>query len=395
MFFRKKKFIPYGKHFIDKNDINAVSRALKSEFITQGPIVELFEKSISNKVNAKYSIAVNSATSALHLACLALDIKKDDILWTSAITFVASANCGRYCGAKIDFIDINMKDGLIDIEKLKEKLEIAKKKNMLPKILIAVHLGGASCEMETLFSLSQKYKFHIIEDASHAIGGKYKNQNIGNCKFSSITIFSFHPVKIITTGEGGMATTNNKKLADKMYQLRSHGITKKKEEFLNKYLGAWYYEQQDLGFNYRMTDLQSALGKSQLNKLEQIIRKREKIFLKYKNNLNSETVYMQNFPSNVSSAYHLAIIFFKNIKVSQHKKFFEFLRDSSIGVQLHYLPVHLHPYYRNLGFKKGDFPNAEKYSRSVISLPIFPTLKNSEQNFVIKKVKEYIDLFNL
>ena len=278
MFFRKKKFIPYGKHFIDKNDINAVSRALKSEFITQGPIVEHFEKSISNKVNAKYSIAVNSATSALHLACLALDIKKDDILWTSAITFVASANCGRYCGAKIDFIDINMKDGLIDIEKLKEKLEIAKKKNMLPKILIAVHLGGASCEMETLFSLSQKYKFHIIEDASHAIGGKYKNQNIGNCKFSSITIFSFHPVKIITTGEGGMATTNNKKLADKMYQLRSHGITKKKEEFLNKYLGAWYYEQQDLGFNYRMTDLQSALGKSQLNKLEQIIRKREKFF---------------------------------------------------------------------------------------------------------------------
>ena len=393
MFLRRKKYIPYGKQNIDIKDIFEVTKALKKEFITQGPIVNKFETNFNLKVSSNFSVAVNSATSALHLACRALELKKGDILWTTPITFVASANCGIYCGASVDFVDINFDNGLIDIHKLEEKLIKASKNDSLPKIIIPVHLGGASCDMKELSLLSQKYNFKIIEDASHAIGGKYQNEFIGNCRYSSITVFSFHPVKIITTGEGGMATTNDKALAEKMQKLRSHGITKNKSEFKQKSFGDWYYEQQDLGYNYRITDIQAALGLSQLKKLENIINKRKKIFTKYKTFFNSDDIFMQNIPSNVSSSNHLAIIFFKNIDADTHKLIFKHLRDSKIGVQVHYLPVHLQPFYRKLGFREGDYPSAEEYSKKVISLPIFPTLSNYDQNYVISKVQECIKIY--
>ena len=386
MFFKNKKYIPYGKQKIDRKDISYVVKALKSELITQGPLVDKFEKLISKKVNSKYSVAVNSATSALHIACKALDLKEGDILWTSSITFVASANCGRYCGASVDFLDIDYFNGLIDIAKLEEKLKIAKKNQKLPKIIIPVHLGGASCDMQSLDLLSKEYGFKIIEDASHAIGGQYKNRPVGNCKYSSITIFSFHPVKIITTGEGGVATTNNEKLAQKMYKLRSHGITKVEKEFTLKNVGDWYYEQQDLGFNYRMTEFQAALGISQLEKLNLIISKRKHIVDKYKSALNFKGVKLQNIDSDSISSNHLVICLFNDVNDEQHKNIFSFLRSQRIGVQLHYLPVHLQPYYRKLGFKEGDFPAAEKYSKRAISLPIFPELKHSELKYITNQI---------
>ena len=393
MFSKTRKNIPYGKQNIDFKDILEVTKALKQEFITQGPIVDKFENQFSLKVCSKFSVAVNSATSALHISCRALGLQKGDILWTSPITFVASANCGIYCGASVDFVDINFNNGLIDIDKLEEKLIKAAKNNSLPKIIIPVHLGGASCDMKAIFALSKKYNFKIVEDASHAVGGKYHKEPIGNCKYSSITIFSFHPVKIITTGEGGIATTNDKNLAIKMRQLRSHGITKNDDDFIQKNLGDWYYEQQDIGYNYRLTDIQAALGLSQLNKLEKIIKKRKKIFDKYDKYFDNENIFMQKIPTSVCSSYHLAIIYFKNANVGIHKRIFDYLRSSRIGVQLHYLPVHLQPFYRNLGYKEGDFPSAEKYSQKVISLPIFPTLSKQEQNYVISIIKDCIMRF--
>mgnify|MGYP001413371775 CR=1 FL=1 len=390
MFLRRKKFIPYGKQNIDFRDILEVTKALKKEFITQGPIIDKFENNFSLKVCANFSVAVSSATCALHIACRALGLKKGDILWTSPITFVASANCGIYCGATVDFVDITFDNGLIDLHKLEEKLIKAAKTNSLPKIIIPVHLGGASCDMRVLNYLSQKYNFKIIEDASHAVGGKYQNELVGSCKYSSITIFSFHPVKIITTGEGGMATTKDKELANKMRKLRSHGITKNKNDFIVKNQGDWYYEQQDIGYNYRLTDIQAALGLSQLKKLDDILIKRKRIFEIYKTFFSKKNIFMQNIPSNVSSAYHLAIIFFKDIDAHTHKLIFNYMRNSKIGVQLHYLPVHLQPFYRKLGFKDGDFPVAEEYSKKVISLPIFPNLSKHEQDYVISTVHESI-----
>jgi len=270
-------FIPYSCQDINESDINSVIKVLKSPFITQGPLVKDFEDAIAKKVNSKYAVATNSATSSLHLACLALGLKEGDIIWTSPITFVASANCGLYCGAKVDFVDIEPNTGLISISELENKLQIANKINKLPKILIPVHLCGTSCNMKEIFNLSQKYGFQIIEDASHAIGGKYFSEYIGNCKYSDITVFSFHPVKIITTGEGGIATTNNIKLSQKMEDLRSHGITKDQTRFLYKAQGQWSYEQQDLGFNYRLTDINAALGLSQLQRLDEFIEKRNSI----------------------------------------------------------------------------------------------------------------------
>ncbi len=392
MNFIKRKFIPYGRQDISLRDIYSVFKVLKRDLITQGPEIESFEKEISREVNSKFAIAVNSATSALHISCIALGLRENDIIYTSAITFVASANCGRFCGAKVEFLDIEPKTGLIDINKLEHKLQKASKENKLPKIIIPVHLGGASCDMKGLYSLKQKFGFKIIEDASHAIGGKYFGEPVGNCKYSEISIFSFHPVKIITTGEGGIATTNDKEIAEKLFNLRSHGITKNPKEFIYEPKGLWYYEQNQIGFNFRMTDFQAALGKSQLNRLKKIVLIREKLFKVYKKSFAGTSLKMQEIPKDVNSAYHLGICFMEGINEEKHKFIFHNLRKLNIGVQLHYLPVHLQPYYRNLGYKEGDFPCAEEYSKKVLSLPLYSKLRGNEQKFVINSILKLVNI---
>ena len=385
------KLIPYGKQNITEEDIEAVVDILKSDFITQGPAIEIFEKKISEKLTCNYSVAVNSATSALHLSCLALELTSKDILWTVSNSFVASANCGRYCGAQIDFIDINPKTGLMCIDKLKNKLEEAKNLNKLPKIVIPVHLSGTCCDMESISKLSKIYGFKIIEDASHAIGGKYKGEYIGNCKYSSITIFSFHPVKIITTGEGGIATTNNSKIYEKLKILRTHGIVKERNKFTQKPTGPWHYEQQVLGLNYRMTDIHAALGMSQLKRLDKICIKRNFLLSRYKENISSEKITFLEIPSDCISSVHLCIIKLRVIDETIHRQFFEYFRNSKIGVQLHYTPIHLQPYYQNLGFKKGYLPNTEAYANQAISIPLFPDLTPTQQDYVIEKANNFLE----
>lgn len=386
---KSNNYIPYGRQTIDNDDIDAVIEVLKSSFLTQGPNVQQFEEIISEKVTSNYTIAVNSATSALHIACLALGLEKGDILWTTPITFVASANCALYCGASIDFVDIKLSTGLIDINALEKKLEIAKKTNSLPKIVIPVHLAGTSCEMYEIKRLSELYGFYIIEDASHAIGATYDNHAVGSCKYSDITVFSFHPVKIITTGEGGCCTTNKKSLAESMYKLRSHGITKNTNEFVASKVGPWHYEQQILGFNYRLSDIHAALGISQTKKLKTLISKRHIIMNKYLQELVNLPLCFLSQPSNTYSSLHLAILRLTGEAKKDHSEFFNYLRSNNIGVQLHYSPVHLQPYYRNLGFNEGDFPNAEIYGKSAISIPIYPTMTEENQSYIIHKIKKY------
>ncbi|MDA9693774.1 UDP-4-amino-4,6-dideoxy-N-acetyl-beta-L-altrosamine transaminase, partial [Prochlorococcus sp. AH-736-P13] len=363
-FFRwkfSKRFIPYGKQSINNEDIKSVKKAMKSALITQGPLTKEFEEKIANKVGAEYSVSFNSATSALHIACKALGLEQGDYLWTSPITFVASANCGLYCGAKVDFVDIDPNTGLISIEKLKEKLDFASKNNTLPKIIIPVHLAGSSCNMKEISKLGAKYNFKIIEDASHAIGGKYNDKYIGNCEYSSICIFSFHPVKIITTGEGGMATTNEFNLFNLMQKLSSHGIVRDQSKFLFEPNGVWSYEQQTLGYNFRITEIQAALGISQLKRLDYFVKKRNQLHKIYTELFENEPIRMLEIPKDSYSALHLAIIRLNDTRKGSHKFIFEEMRKNNIGVQLHYQPVHLQPYYKKLGFKEGDFPNAEVY----------------------------------
>ena len=390
MFFKKKEFIPYGKQTITGEDIKEVIKTLKSDYITQGPKIIQFENELSKKVNSKYSISMNSATSALHLSCLALDLQKDDLVWTSTISFVASANCALYCGAKIDFIDINANTGLIDENLLEEKLEIAAKRNNLPKIIIPVHLAGTPCNMKKIFELSKIYGFKIIEDASHALGAKYKNNFIGSCKYSDITVFSFHPVKIITTCEGGVATTNNRKLYKKLKKLSSHGITKNKSEFKYKNDCLWYYEQNELGYNYRLNDVQASLGISQLKRLEKIIKDRNKLLDFYKKISNNTNFSFLEIPNDCLSSVHLAVIKFKVFNPKTHKNIFKKMRNEGIGVQVHYLPIHLQPYYRNKGFSKGDFPIAERYSKNSFSLPLYPGLKSKFQIKIINLIERFL-----
>tara|TARA_B100000886_G_scaffold169003_1_gene115688 strand:- start:12436 stop:13629 length:1194 start_codon:yes stop_codon:yes gene_type:complete len=387
-FFKNSKFIPYGRQNITKDDIKAVVKVLKSEFLTQGTLLEDFEKEISVKVNSKHVIAVNSATSALHIACLALGLRQGDYLWTSPITFVASANCGIYCGATIDFVDIDKNSSLISIKDLEEKLKKAKLENKLPKIIIPVHLGGSSCNMKAIYKLSREYGFFIIEDASHALGGKYENQPVGNCKYSDISIFSFHPVKIITTGEGGVAVTNNQKYAQKMRDLRSHCIIKDRSRFEEKIPGEWRYEMQDLGFNYRMNEIQAALGLSQLKRLEKIVYRRNIIHKHYQELLKNLPLQLIEVPNNVYSSFHLAVIKLDNKEI--HQNVFEGMRKNGIGVQLHYSPVHLNPYYKKLGFKKGDFPKAEEYASRSFSLPLYPELTIFNLRKIVMILKELI-----
>ena len=381
--------IPYSKQNISKEDIRAVTEVLKSEYLTTGPKVEEFELSCKQYFNSKYSLSFNSATSALHVACLSMEITEGDLIWTSPISFVASANCALYCGASIDFVDIDSGTFNICVNSLEDKLIEAKKLKKLPTLIVVVHLAGMPCDMEKIKELSKVYGFKIIEDASHAVGSSYKGSLIGDSKYSDITIFSFHPVKIFTTGEGGMILTNNKNYAKKALLHRAHGITRDHLEFQNKEFEPWIYEQQSLGYNYRMTDISAALGISQLKKVKTWNVKRNKLSNIYKSSFgNTKEIEFQLNNLDSFSSYHLFII-----QVNNRKKVFQYLRNKEIGVNVHYIPIHFHPYYKKLGFKEGDFPNAEKYYSKAISIPLYPSLTKKDQNYVIENVIESVRMF--
>ena len=377
--------IPYGKQEITQQDIDAVLDVLNSDFLTQGPQVPAFEKVLSEHTGSNYALAVNSATSALHIACLALGLESGDRLWTTPVTFVASANCGLYCGAQVDFVDINPDTYNMCPVKLEQKLIRAKQTGQLPKVVVPVHLCGQPCDMKAIAKLAKEYGFKVIEDASHAIGGKYFDKPIGNCEYSDITVFSFHPVKIVTTAEGGAAVTNSKALADKMSLLRSHGITRDTALMKNESHGSWYYEQIDLGFNYRMTELQAALGVTQMQRLPSFIEARHRLAARYNELLSDLPITLPYQLDNTYSGLHLYVICLKldQIKLT-HKDVFNALRENGIGVNLHYIPVHIQPYYKEMGFKTGDFPEAERYYQEAISLPMFHIMTDEEQDEVVR-----------
>jgi len=383
--------IPYGRQDINQADIDAVVAVLRSDFLTQGPAMPAFEKAVADYCGAQHAVAVNSATSALHIACLALGVGKGDCVWTTPITFVASANCALYCGATVDFVDIDPRTYNLSVDCLAEKLALAKKTGKLPKVVIPVHLCGQPCDMAGIHALSQQYGFKIIEDASHAIGGKYKGEPIGNCRHSDITVFSFHPVKIITTGEGGMAMTNDVHLAKRMQSLRSHGISRDESEMTHAPDGPWYYQQIDLGYNYRMTDLQAALGLSQMRRLEEFVTKRHAIAELYDQLLTGLPVIAPWQHVDSYSSLHLYVIRLKLEKISStHRQVFEALRAAEIAVNLHYIPVHRHPYYEGLGFKAGYCPEGERYYVEAISLPMYPGLTVEQQNRVVSALAEAV-----
>ena len=377
------KVIPYGKQSISQDDINAVIDVLKSDWLTQGPAVPAFESAIAEYCGAHYACATNSATSALHIACLALDVGKGDIVWTSPISFVASSNCALYCGAEVDFVDIDLETGNMSVAALKEKLTLAKQSQQLPKVVIPVHLAGQSCDMAAINALAKEYGFKVIEDASHAIGAKYKDKPVGSCVYSDITVFSFHPVKIITSAEGGMAVTNCAGLNKKMSRLRSHGITNIPEEMTESSHGPWYYQQLELGFNYRMTDMQAALGLSQLKQLDNFVSVRNDIATTYNYAFVNSTVAHLTQSNECYSSYHLYIVRLTQCDVEKHKSVITGMREQGIIAHLHYIPIHLQPYYQALGFSDGDFPNAETYYKQAVTIPLHPTMTADEQQFVI------------
>ena len=383
--------IPYGRQSIDEEDIASVLKVLRSDLITQGPIPDLFEKEVSNLVNSNFAVVTNSATSSLLVSCLSLGLEKGDYLWTSPNSFVASANCALHCGAQIDFVDIDLDTGNISLEKLKEKLETAKKENKLPKIIIPVHFAGQPTDQEEIWKLSKEYDFKIIEDASHSLGAKHMGEKVGSCKWSDVTVFSFHPVKIITSCEGGMSTTNDKDIRDKMHLYRTHGITKDSSKFVNG-TDPWHYEQHLLGHNFRLSDLHAALGLSQLIKLPKFVSKRNSIASRYNSELIRDNIQLPTIKKENYSSFHLYVIqMVHDDYKSERERIFKFLRKIKIGVNVHYIPIHLHPYYRKLGFKEGDFPNAEKFSNRSISLPIFYDLTDHEQEFVIENICKSYD----
>lgn len=383
--------IPYGRQDISAADIQAVVDVLRSDYLTQGPAVPAFEKSLAEYCKVPHAVAMNSATSALHVACLALGVGKGDVVWTTPITFVASANCALYCGADIDFVDIDPKTYNMSAERLSQKLAHAKQNGKLPKVVIPVHLCGQPCDMESIHALGRQYGFKIIEDASHAIGGKYLNEPIGNCRYSDITIFSFHPVKIITTAEGGMAMTKDAQLAKRMQLLRSHGITRDAGDMTHAPDGPWYYQQIDLGYNYRMTDLQAALGLSQMQRLDEFVSKRHLLAKRYDQLLNTLPVRIPQQHESGYSGLHLYVVRLKLDQTGKtHLQAFEALRQAGIGVNLHYIPVYRQPYYEGLGFKAGHCPEAECYYAEAISLPMYPGLTDAQQDRVVTALQEIL-----
>lgn len=384
--------IPYGKQDISEDDINAVVEVLRSSNLTQGPLVPRFENLVMEYCGAKYSIATNSATSALHIACLALGVKEGDVVWTSPNTFVASANCALYCGAKVDFVDIDPKTYNMSTDALAEKLRAARLHNTLPKVVIPVHFAGQSCDMATIYALGQEYGFRIIEDASHAIGGQYNQNPIGSCRYSNITVFSFHPVKIITTGEGGMAVTNDPEVADLLSRYRSHGITSQVDQFDPRPVGQiWNYQQIYLGYNYRMTDVLAALGVSQMVRLDAFVKERRRLALNYDLALAHLPIIIPWQSPSSSSSYHLYPIRIANSSKREQRYIYESLLASGVGVNLHYIPVYLQPYYRRLGFGVGYCPESERYFNETLSLPMYASLGQINQDRVIKNLTEILE----
>ena len=380
--------IPYGRQDIDQNDIEAVTGVLKSDWITQGPVIGRFEKAVANYSGAAHGVAVNSATSALHVACLALGLSPGDWLWTSPNTFVASANCALFCGAHVDFIDIDPLTCNMSISALKSRLQQAESTGDLPKVVIPVHFAGQSCEMRAIGELSTRYGFYVVEDASHAIGGKYLGDPVGSCRYSNITVFSFHPVKIITTGEGGMALTNDPALAERMRRLRNHGITREPSMMPQEPDGPWHYQQIELGYNFRMTDIQAALGLSQLNRLDEFVLHRQKLAANYDRLLSGLPVSRLRRDPDCYSAFHLYVIRLQSGKSSMlRRKVYEHMYNAGIGVNVHYIPVHTQPYYQALGFVRGDFPEAEKYYAEALTLPLFAGLGEADQARIVEALQ--------
>jgi UDP-4-amino-4,6-dideoxy-N-acetyl-beta-L-altrosamine transaminase len=376
--------IPYGRQKINQADIDAVVSVLQSDFLTQGPQVPKFEQLVASHVGAKHGLAVNSATSALHIACLALGLGQGDLLWTSPVTFVASANCALYCGAEVDFVDIDLRTYNLCPQALERKLQVAQQQGKLPKVVVPVHLCGQPCDMAAIHALSLQYGFKIIEDASHAIGGRYQGEFIGNGRFSDITVFSFHPVKIITTAEGGMAMTNSDELAHKMALLRSHGVTRDPLHMTHEPDGPWYYQQIDLGYNYRMTELQAALGLSQMTRLDDYVDRRHALALRYNTLLADLPLTLPWQHADSYSGLHLYVVRLQSVKLSMtHRQVFDALREHGIGVNLHYIPVYRHPFYQRMGFRLNDFPEAENYYAQALSLPMFQTLSEKQQDHVV------------
>ncbi len=383
----RNKLISYGRQTISLEDIEAVKDVLSSDFLTQGPQVPQFEREIAEYCGADHACAVNSATSALHIACLSLGLGPGDWLWTTPITFVSSANCALYCGAEVDFVDIDPGTCNMSVQRLEEKLAHAEKNSCLPKIVVPVHFAGQSCDMRAIQKLAKRYGFRVIEDAAHAAGGRYLEYPVGSCKYSDVAVFSFHPVKIITTGEGGMALTNDANLSEKMHLLRSHGVTRDPESMTHPPDGMWYYQQIALGFNYRMTDIQAALGRSQLKRIDEFVARRQQLAARYDALQEGLPVVPQARHPDSRSSFHLYVI---RVSEQSHGKVFTFLRKAGFGVNLHYIPVHTQPYYRQMGFSKGDFPAAEAYYREAISLPIYPELDEQQQDAVVSALNEVL-----
>lgn len=382
--------IPYGRQNISQEDIDVVSAVLRSDFLTQGPAIPHFECVVAQYTGARHALAVNSATSALHIACLALGLGAGDCLWTSPITFVASANCGLYCGARVDFVDID-ETGNIGIAALEAKLACASRDGSLPKVLVAVHLAGLSCDMEAIAALAARYGVRVVEDASHAIGGRYQDAPVGNCRYSDITVFSFHPVKIVTTGEGGMALTNDDALAAHMDLLRSHGITRDPARMTHTPDGPWYYQQIALGFNYRITDMQAALGASQMTRIDEFVVKRNALSQRYDRLLANLPL---DLPVHISQSYSARHIYVVRLRLAligcSHREVFEGMRQRGIGVNLHYIPVYLQPWYKDMGFNPDDFPHSQAYYAQAISLPMYPDLTDFQQDQVVNALAELL-----
>ncbi|MDD1965679.1 UDP-4-amino-4,6-dideoxy-N-acetyl-beta-L-altrosamine transaminase [Pseudomonas putida] len=380
--------IPYGRQSLDQADIDAVVAVLQSDWLTQGPTIERFEAAMAERCEAGFGIAVSNATAALHIACLAAGLGEGDALWTSPNTFLASANCGRYCGADVDFVDIDPLTWNLDVNALEHKLRAAERIGKLPKVLVAVAFSGQSCDMRAIAELARTYGFIVIEDASHAVGARYAGRPVGCGEFADMTVFSFHPVKIITTGEGGLVLTNRPELAERLRRLRSHGMTRDPAQMDEPSHGPWYYQQVELGFNYRITDMQAALGLSQLGKLDGFLARRRELAARYQQLLADLPLDLPTAQADAESAWHLYVVRLQTQRLAvSHREVFEGLRAAGVGVNVHYIPVHLQPYYRDLGFIAGDFPEAEAYYAQAISLPLFPAMTHEQQDFVIGQLK--------